>query len=145
MTATVTISCDIDSTDYACPLGLEIQLDGRTQWDISAVTQPVNCEFTLPDQDGQHELTFILKNKLPEHTKIDNTGQIIQDARIIIANLSFDGIPLGQIVNRLAEYHHDFNGHGAATVDRFYGEMGCNGQVRLTFSTPIYLWMLDHM
>lgn len=145
MTTTVSITCQVDSTDYTCPLGLEIQLDGQTQWDISAVTQPVECEFVVDDADGDHELTFVLKNKLPEHTQIDSDQRIVSDARIIISNLTFDGIPLGQVFVDQAEYHHDFNGTGPATQEKFYGEMGCNGRVVLRFTTPIYLWMLDHL
>jgi len=46
---------------------------------------------------------------------------------------------------KLAQYQHDFNGTGNPTIDKFYGEMGCNGTVSLKFTTPIYLWLLENM
>lgn len=145
MTANVTVSCDIASTDYSCPLGFEIRLDGETILDIGPVTGPSHAEFTASDADGEHELEFVLKNKLPEHTQIDSDGTIIKDANIIVSNVEFDGIPLGQVLTTLTEYRHDFNGTAPATVAKFYGEMGCNGRASLKFSTPIYMWMLDHI
>lgn len=145
MTSSVTIACDIDSTDYACPLAFEIALNGQIVYATAWVDKSEHCEFALDDQDSQHVLEFVLRNKLDTHTSIDSLGNIVTDARIKINNLSFDGIPLGQVFVDQAEYRHDFNGHGPSTVERFYGEMGCNGRVSLQFTTPIYLWMLDHM
>ena len=59
--------------------------------------------------------------------------------------VEFDDIEIDQIVSELAEYHHNFNGTQPAIVDQFYGEMGCNGTLRLEFTTPIYLWLLENM
>ena len=145
MTTTVLIACDVSSTDYSVPLGLEIWLDGEQIQDINPVDRLEHIEFTVKDADGEHELSFKLKNKLPEHTKINDDREIIRDATIKIDNVEFDDIPLGQVLTRLAEYQHDHNGTGPMSTNKFYGEIGCNGQVTLKFSTPIYLWMLDHM
>ncbi len=83
--------------------------------------------------------------KLPEHTKINDAGEITQDALLSVANIQVDGIDISQISANLIEYHHDFNGGQDAIVDRFYGTMGCNGQLKLRFTTPIYLWLLENM
>jgi hypothetical protein len=97
------------------------------------------------EDEADHELRFVMKNKLPEHTQVDEQGDIVKDARIVIRNISFDEIPLGQIVIKKAEYTHNFNGSSETVVDKFYGEIGCNGAVSLKFSTPIYLWLLENM
>jgi len=145
MTTTVLISCDIESTDYSVPLGMEIWLDSNLIQAIDPVSQATHVEFTVDDADAQHELWFKLKNKQAQHTQIDSNNQIIKDATVKIANVEFDGIPLGQVLTKLAEYHHNFNDTAAPTVNKFYGEMGCNGLAVLKFTTPIYLWMLDHL
>lgn len=145
MTSTVLISCDVDNTDYSVPLGLEIWLDDQLIHDVNPVSQAQHIEFTVSDSDAEHSLAFVLKNKLPQHTKINSNNEIIQDATIKISNVEFDGIPLGQVLIDLAEYHHDHNGTGTVSVNKFYGEMGCNGRAHLKFNTPIYMWMLDHM
>jgi hypothetical protein len=86
-----------------------------------------------------------MKNKTQEHTQVDADNNILTDSCISIENLSFDEIPLGQIFIDQAIYQHDFNGTAEAVRDKFFGIMGCNGTVTLSFTCPIYLWLLEHM
>ena len=76
---------------------------------------------------------------------IDSEGQITKDAMISISNISIDGIPMDQVITEVARYHHNFNGTQPEIQDKFYGNMGCNGQLKLKFTTPIYLWLLENM
>ena len=76
---------------------------------------------------------------------IDEAGNIISDAKLTVTNVAFDDIQLGHMLTEKATYAHDFNGTGVMGQHKFYGEMGCNGTVSLKFSTPIYLWLLEHM
>jgi hypothetical protein len=105
--------------------------------------QPVVVE--IADDDGEHELRFILKNKTADHTQVDEAGNIVADATLTVTDLAFDEIRLGHMVTEQAVYTHDFNGTQKEIQDKFYGEMGCNGTVSIKFSTPIYLWLLEHM
>ena len=115
--------------------------------------QIFNCEHLIAaetvrfevEDDGEHELRVLLKNKWPEHTKIDAEGNIKQDAVIMVSRIEFDEISVDQVVQEQAVYDHDFNGSIAPVQDRFYGSMGCNGTVSLKFTTPIYLWLLENM
>ena len=127
-------------------LGFEAWIDQRKFLDLDHVkeTQPVTVE--LDDQDdAEHELRLVLKNKTAEHTQVDEQGNIITDARLLITDVAFDEIRLGHMFFEQAVYTHDFNGTGAITQDKFYGELGCNGTVSLKFATPMYLWLLEHM
>lgn len=141
---TVSFSCNIDTTNAAVPLGLEIWLDNQKLFDQDHV-QETHISTDFSDDDGEHELRFVLKNKLSEHTQIDADNTIISDARISISCIEFDGIALNQLVTDLAEYQHNFNGTGDLSTHKFYGELGCNGTVSLKFTTPVYLWLLEHM
>jgi hypothetical protein len=145
MSNTVAISCILDTTDTSVPLGFETWIDNQKFFDTDHVQaqQPVVIE--IADIDGEHELRFVLKNKTSDHTQVDDAGNIVSDARLIITDLSFDEIKLGHIVSEQAVYTHNFNGTGSSIHDKFYGEMGCNGTVSLKFTTPIYLWLLEHM
>ena len=127
-------------------LDLAVCLDGKIQWQGCPGTdvQDITVEFDDAD-DESHVLEFVLSGKTIEHTKITDQGEITSDVRVRIQDIAFDDIVIDQIVSELAKYHHDFNGTQTATVDRFYGEMGCNGTVRLEFTTPIYLWLLENM
>ena len=146
MTSTVSITFNLSTTDAMAELGFEAWIDQRKFLDLDHVkeTQPVTVE--LDDQDdAEHELRLVLKNKTAEHTQVDEQGNIITDARLVITDMAFDEIRLGHMFFEQAVYTHDFNGTGKTTEDKFYGEMGCNGTVSLKFATPMYLWLLEHM
>lgn len=145
MNNTIYFSCELDTTDASCALGLEIWLDGQQIYDTSHVQEHARFQHELSDAEAAHVLQFVMKNKQPEHTKISQSGEIVQDARLVIKNITFDEISLGHMFTELATYSHDFNGTGPATQGKFYGEMGCNGTVELKFSTPLYIWLLENM
>jgi hypothetical protein len=69
----------------------------------------------------------------------------LDDACLKISGLNFDNIELGQLVNKLTVYEHDFNGTSEKTKHKFFGVMGCNGTAELQFTTPVYLWILENM
>ena len=94
---------------------------------------------------GKHILEIEMLGKLPEHTQLDAQGNILQDSLVTVNHLKFDDIDLGQVFYNLAEYHHDLNGTSTPRVDKFYGTMGCNGVVKLEFSSPVYIWLLENM
>ncbi len=124
---------------------MEIWIDNQKLFDQAHVQESHRISTDLSDSDGEHELRFVLKNKLSEHTQIDADNTIVSDARISVSDIEFDGIALDQLVPVLAKYQHNFNGTGELIIDEFYGELGCNGTVSLKFTTPIYLWLLEHM
>lgn len=141
----VTISCRIGTTDNYIPLGLEIWLDDQCVFDNPWIQEEIQWRYDLLDDDREHKLRWILKNKIQDHTTLDNSGNIMDDACVTITDVKFDDIELGHMFTELSEYHHDFNGDGPSTKETFYGTMGCNGTVSLMFTTPIYLWLLEHL
>jgi hypothetical protein len=145
MTNTVSITFDLNTTDPNAQLGFEAWVDDTKFADITHVPDPQLITINMPDIDGDHELRLVLKGKNETHTKIDEQGAIISDARLTINNIAFDEIKLGHMLTELATYSHNFNGTKEQTQDKFYGEMGCNGTVSLKFATPIYLWLLENM
>jgi len=145
MADTVNISCILDTTDPATKLGFEAWIDDKKFHDTDHVAHRQQIFIEIPDDDAEHELRLIMKNKTTEHTRIDEAGNVAADARLKITDIAFDEIQLGHMVTELATYEHDFNGTGQPKQDKFYSEMGCNGTVSLKFSTPIYLWLLEHM
>ena len=145
MNNTITISCTLDTTNTKSALGFEAWVDDQKFFDTDHVQGQQTIAIEMADDDGEHELRFVLKNKTSDHTQVDETGNIVADARLIVTDLAFDEIQLGHMITKQTVYTHDFNGSGQSTQDKFYGEMGCNGTVSLRFSTPIYLWLLEHM
>ena len=142
---TVRFSCVIGSTDFSVPLGMEIWIDEHQLFNKDHIDQDYRVEHVISDDDGDHELKFVLKNKQSDHTQVDAKGNIVGDARVIIRDINFDDIDCDYLTTTLAKYQHDFNSTGELTTESFYGEMGCNGTVTLKFSTPIYIWLLENM
>ena len=145
MSNTALISCDIGTTDSTADLGIEVWLNDQKLLDLNHVPETLLFRHEISDADQDHVLKFQLKNKTAAHTEIDSENRIVKDACVTVTNLQFDGIPMGQVFFDLAVYEHDYNGTGTLTQEKFYGQMGCNGTVSLAFSTPIYMWLLEHM
>lgn len=139
----ISIELDVQRTAGVPPLEFQIKLDGVVVNRLSTDSEHVKIE--LSDDEAEHVLEFELLNKLPDHTKIDQDNNIVQDALIDIKNITVDGIDIDQICHEQSEYQHNYNGSGTAVTDRFYGRMGCNGTVTLKFTTPVYLWLLENM
>lgn len=142
---TAKFSCKIGTTDPAVPLGMTIKFNDLVIFDIDVVDNTIDFNYEFNDDDGNHSLSFTMKNKRSEHTVINDLGEIVKDARLTITDVNFEGIPLGQILIENAVYQHDFNGTQPLTHTKFFGELGCNGTVVLQFNTPIYLWLLEQM
>jgi len=139
---TVNISCDIACNGAGLHLraavGDCVLFDGDPNGQIK-------CSTSIPDADGEHELIFTLSKKTAEHTRVDADGNIVDDVVVTITDISFDEISLGYTLLENSSYTHDFNGTGEPVTEKFSGTMGCNGTVTLKFSTPVYLWLLEHM
>jgi len=140
-------SFEITPTNPVAQLGFEAWINDQCIFNTDHVGKSIVVEGPMPPDgvEAEHVLKLILKGKKPEHTQIDANGDIISDAVLEISNLTLDEIELGHLVTKLAVYSHDFNGSQAPIRDEFFGTMGCNGTVELSFTTPIYLWLLENM
>ena len=141
----ITVSFDLTSSDYDAALGFEVLLDDVLLLSIDHVTEPMPVSLEILDDEAEHEFKFVMKNKTPEHTVVDDNGNITVDAMLSIANVTFDEIKLGHMLVEQSVYHHSINGSQAPVEDKFFGDMGCNGYVSLQFTTPIYLWLLENI
>ena len=141
----ISVTLDLASSDYTIPLGFEVLLDNNVLFSSDHIKEPTHINLEMADDECNHEFKFVMKNKMQDHTTVDDNGNIMLDAMLSIANIAFDDIKLGQLFVDQAVYHHSFNGSQAPIEDKFYGDMGCNGYVSLRFTTPIYLWLLENM
>ena len=145
MTSTATFSCQVGTTDPTASLGMEIWLDNKKIFDQDHVNENVKISHEFSDDEAEHELRFVMKNKTQEHTQIDESEQIIKDACLTVSDVAFDEIDLGHMFVKQTVYTHSFNGGSPLTEQEFFGTMGCNGQVAMRFTTPIYMWLLENM
>jgi hypothetical protein len=144
MTNTTTISGFIDSSDKKIPLGTEVWVDNTCVLNVEHVDRIVHFSHEISDDDGEHELRIVMKHKISEHTELDSAGNIVRDAVLVVSDVKFDEIALGQVFLEKTTYTHDFNGSQSMVEDKFFGDMGCNGTVSMKFTTPAYLWLLEN-
>ena len=142
---TAQISFELSTSDASVPLAFEAWVNDQCVFKTDHVTETQTISFEVPDDDAEHSLRLVMSGKTWKHTLVDEQGNITQDVKLSIANVQFDEIELGQVFVDRAVYTHDFNGSGESVDDKFFGEMGCNGTVELKFSSPIYIWLLEHM
>lgn len=126
-------------------LGIELWLDQSKFFDKDVAPGQHQIIHEFDEKEMDHEFRIILKNKLEEHTTIDDSDKIIKDAMISVDTVCLDEIDIDQLMWQYAEYTHDGNGAYETRTHKFYGNLGCNGTVSLKFSTPIYMWLLENM
>jgi hypothetical protein len=127
-------------------LRLVVRLDDTVVYDGYPEGQPEKISHEFADLDDQdHTLVFEMRGKMPVHTQVADTGEILQDRVIEISDVAFDDILLSHMFTEQCQYHHNNNDITDPVIDQFYGVMGCNGRVEMRFSTPIYLWLLENM
>ena len=144
MSEFTTITGSIDSNDKKIPLGTEVWIDNTCVVNVEHVDRVVCFSHQLEDTDGDHELRIVMKHKSPDHTDVNEAGEIVRDARLLISDIKFDNVALGYTFLEKTIYTHDFNGSQPTIDDQFFGEMGCNGTVSLKFTTPLTLWLLEN-
>jgi|688.fasta_scaffold640609_1 hypothetical protein len=142
---TIKISFDVTNRSQHHNLGIELWIDRDKFFDSDISPGQHHIIHSFDAADGEHVLRAVLKNKTAEHTQVDESGNIIEDALIHLGNITLDEINVTQLVYQLAQYVHDGNGHETIAVHRFYGDLGCNGHVQMSFQSPVYLWLLENM
>jgi hypothetical protein len=144
--ATYTISCLLGTNNTNAGIGFEAWLDDTQLTNIEAIDiATTELSWEVEEDEAEHELRFVMKNKNIDHTTVDETNNILSDVLITLDNIALDDVPLGHLFTQLSEYRHDFNGNGPATVGKFYGTMGCNGTLSFKFENPLHLWLLENL
>jgi bacillopeptidase F (M6 metalloprotease family) len=86
MTDFITISGNIDSSDTKIPLGVEVWIDNTCIINTDHVDSNIQFTQEIPDDESEHELRIVLKNKVAAHTKIDDQNQRIEDVVLLISD-----------------------------------------------------------
>jgi hypothetical protein len=141
----VTFSCVVNTNIPVNPITLQILLDDAAMFN-KPITAEETVSFEFDEGDGEHTLRFLISDKNDTHVLRDNNGNVLDSTELSITDIKFDEIDITNIIMvSPLEYRHNYNGNGEETVDKFYDIAGCNGEITLNFTTPIYLWMLENM
>lgn len=138
-------SCTLENQSDVTDLAVEMWMDNNKFFDSCVAPGEQHVEHELSEEEAKHTLLIVLKNKTQDHTTVDADGNIVADALITVKNIAFDEINIDQLFYENSTYTHDCNGSEELAAHEFFGTMGCNGTVEFKFSTPFYVWLLEHM
>jgi hypothetical protein len=86
------ITFDINTTNSEAKLAAEVWLDDKLTVAVDHVTELIPVSVAVGDDDGDHELRIVLKNKTVNDTVVDLEGNIVQDSCLTVDNFKFDDI-----------------------------------------------------
>ena len=141
----IEFSCTVENNSNFDDLGLEFWVDNNKFFDSAIPIGVTPIKYDFDEDESDHILKIVFKNKTTDHTTVDNDGTILTDALLTVKDFEFDEINIDQLFFDNAVYAHDYNGSGKQVTEQFYGNLGCNGTVKLQFSTPFYIWLLENM
>ena len=141
----IEISFTVEPSISPCDFKLEFLVDHAVLWSTDHLSGPHSVKVSMQDSTHttEHVMTWRMQGKTWQHTKI-MADAIVEDHVIYLHDLTVEGVLVQPVLELTAQYDHDFNGTAPAVSDRFFGVMGCNGEVTMPFSTPIFLWLLEN-
>ncbi len=122
------------------PLDLVVKIDDRTlHIDVSGAKHTtINKEIAI--EPGDHALTLSVSNKNNTSTTVDEHENILEDSYIKIKKLLIDDFDFGQIMATESK-HTDINNNITISPGGLY----TNGTWSLSFTTPVYIWLLEKL
>lgn len=126
-------------SNVASGLTLDFKFDDVhvTSMTLTDKIQSFHHEFS--DLPAVHKFEIVVSGKLPEWTKVDEQGNIIEDVFAEIFDVKISQIPLGQVFYGQSTYfYHD-------RLGQFYRQLGCNGVVTFNFYSPVYVWLMENL
>ena len=138
-------SCTLENQSDVNDLAVEMWMDTNKFFDFYIPPGQNKIVHELSEDNTDHVLQIVMKNKTQDHTTVDADGNIVADSLITVKNIAFDNINVDQLFYENSTYTHDCNGTAEIAAHEFFGSMGCNGTVEFQFSTPFYIWLLEHL
>lgn len=107
------------------------------------ITEPTEIRWAGQISDGDHKIVIEMYNKNAGDTVTDDDENILNDVLLHINNISVDDIDLDQLLWSNSEYYPI----GADSPEKILDcvNLGWNGFWQLSFSSPIYLWLLENL
>ena len=140
----VPVTFNLSSSDYKVPLTFTMYHNKQVVYHTDHVANLQKVNIVLEHTDEDQELSWEMSGKTPEHTIINNKGNIIKDAALLTDKCALDGCKLEQLLIDNCVYYHDSNGTGSPVAATYDNYLGCNGKVIFKFTAPAYIWILKN-
>lgn len=94
-------------------------------------------------------LSILLMDKTTKDTTIDKDGNILKNQLLHIKNISIDDIDITNLGHMQSEYTPSDpwykDNHPDAPVLRNHMDLGWNGEWKIDFYIPFYIWILENI
>ena len=116
-----------------------------------SVSEQTRLRFTRDLAEGEHVIKIRLVGKQPKHTQITDDGVVYRDQILNIEQIEIDEIELDHLFYNLSEYYKQVNVKNKQPVfnetpePEKYINIGWNGEYRLKFNVPTYMWFLENL
>lgn len=140
----IKIKLSSDNWSYRYP-SARVYINDTVIYD-NKIEQPEDVVWSGELEDGTHKLTIEMYGKQGSDTRTDSNGNIVEDVMLNIDSVEFEDIDIGYLKWSHSEYYPDCSGtHNAPEKLAECVNLGYNGKWELTFSAPIYLWLLENI
>jgi len=155
---TLTFKIGLSSTSDKKQTEFKIGINGNTLVH-SKLSKSVNeteyFEFSHEIAEGDNVLEISLLNKGFGDTVVDSEGNIVSDLLLNIDSIEIDEIDLGALKWTLSSYDPEYPERYKAEAVKHGKELsndikncvnlGWNGTWKLPFTSPFYIWLLEHI
>ena len=144
---TLKFEIDLSATHWGKLPQFSIWLDEGvvSQSEVGAAVHTFKFERALAE--GNHTLSIRLENKDQRTDTVVENGEIVKDMLLNIDDIRIDDISIGPLM-WTAEYRLDqpqqFKGNTIDHLDNCVN-LGWNGTYTLRFTSPFYVWLLEHL
>jgi len=128
-------------SDYqTAPPQARVTIADKTVFEGPVSASILILEHAKLENEGDYQLRIELLNKKPEHTEIDEQGNIVKDSVLKIEKIIIEDI---EIQNSLSLDQEKFYYEHSGEQHQLYNSLGVNGTAVINFSTPFYIWLLE--
>ena len=122
--------------------GARVYINNNLIFD-SLISQPEEINWSGDLDESDHDIVIEMYNKQDGDTVLDESDNILKDVVLNIDNISIDDIDLEQLLHINSVYYPQSE-YAPETVEQCVN-LGWNGQWKLSFSVPTYLWFLENL
>jgi hypothetical protein len=122
------------------PPHAKVTIANNTVFDSTVTSESFVFYNAKLENDKDYQLKIELLDKKPEHTVIDDQGNISKDSLLKIEKITIEDI---EIQNNLSLDQEKFYYECAGKKNILYNTLGENGTAVINFSTPFYKWLLE--
>ena len=138
-TEKVSIEINLSSKYWDVVPRAKVKLDSVVLFQ-GEISEPVCIKHELALVEGDHMIEVILTNKDGRRDTIVEDGKIVKDMLLVVDSILLDEIDLGYLITSKSSYDTDDGlNHENMT------HLGWNGSWKMNFSSPIYMWLLEHL